>query len=82
MNAALQTVQTLLSTTGLHLSVGKRVLVTELEWQVNTGECWCIIGRNGAGKSTLLRTLAGMRAIEQGNVAIKNKKSSNGPSQT
>ncbi len=74
MNAALQAVQTLLSTTNLHLSVGKRTLVTELQWQVNTGECWCIIGRNGAGKSSLLRTLAGMRAIEQGNVVIKNKK--------
>lgn len=50
----------LLNTTALTLTIGTRTLITELNWQVNAGECWCIIGRNGAGKTTLLRHLAGL----------------------
>lgn len=50
----------LLKTTDLTLTIGTRTLVTDLNWQVNVGECWCIIGRNGAGKTTLLRHLAGL----------------------
>lgn len=50
----------LLRTTGLTLTIGTRTLLTNLHWQVNAGECWCIIGRNGAGKTTLLRHLAGL----------------------
>ncbi|MFZ6658418.1 ABC transporter ATP-binding protein [Undibacterium sp. TJN19] len=57
----------------LHLSVDKRVLINNLNWEIKPGECWCIIGRNGAGKSTLLRTLAGLRAIESGQVHVQGK---------
>ncbi|MCH8622102.1 ABC transporter ATP-binding protein [Undibacterium sp. TS12] len=57
----------------LNLSIGKRVLVEQLNWRVQPGECWCIIGRNGAGKSTLLRTLAGLRPIQSGQVSLRDK---------
>ncbi|MFZ6768961.1 ABC transporter ATP-binding protein [Undibacterium sp. Di26W] len=57
----------------LNLSVGKRVLVRDLNWHIRPGECWCIIGRNGAGKSTLLRTLAGLRPIESGQIYLRDK---------
>ena len=63
----------LLSTQDLVLKVGTRVLAQGLSWQVQRGECWCIIGRNGAGKSTLLRTLAGMRDIQAGKVLLQDK---------
>ena len=63
----------LLSTQDLLLKVGARVLAQDLSWQVQRGECWCIIGRNGAGKSTLLRTLAGMRDIQAGKVLLQDK---------
>ncbi|MFZ6814398.1 ABC transporter ATP-binding protein [Undibacterium sp. Rencai35W] len=64
----------LLRISDLNLSVGKRVLLAALQWQVHPGECWCVIGRNGAGKSTLLRTLAGMRPVESGTIMIRDKK--------
>ncbi|MFZ6648335.1 ABC transporter ATP-binding protein [Undibacterium sp. TJN25] len=57
----------------LDVYVGKRCLVRDLEWQVQPGECWCVIGRNGAGKSTLLRTLAGLRPIDVGQVSMHGK---------
>jgi iron complex transport system ATP-binding protein len=60
----------MIATDKLTLTAGERILVKDLDWTVNTGECWCIIGRNGAGKSTLMRTLAGLRQPEGGSVAI------------
>lgn len=63
-----KTASALLKTQHLRLSAGQRVLTRSLNWQVQAGECWCVIGRNGAGKSTLLKTLAGLRDIEAGQI--------------
>lgn len=64
-----------LRTINLSLSVGARQLVTNLNWQVNAGECWCIIGQNGAGKTTLLRSLSGLLNIPDpaSEVVINNR---------
>lgn len=35
-------------------SYGKRVVVNELSFIVNPGECYCLFGKNGIGKSTTL----------------------------
>jgi iron complex transport system ATP-binding protein len=53
MNAA-----PLLDVRGLSIEVGGRPLVDALDWRVERGQRWCVIGRNAAGKSTLLRALA------------------------
>ena len=50
----------LLSTRALTLAAAGRELVRGLDWQVQAGQRWCVIGRNAAGKSTLLRALAGV----------------------
>ena len=55
----------------LHLRTARRILVDKLDWQVRSGECWCVIGRNGAGKTTLLRTLAGLRQPDGGCIQIE-----------
>lgn len=60
----------MIRTEQLHLRIGDRALLNELDWRVDAGQCWCVIGRNGAGKSTLLRTLAGLRTPDQGTVKI------------
>jgi ATP-binding cassette, subfamily F, member 3 len=42
------------------LTVGyDKALIRELEFQVERGERWAILGANGSGKTTLLRTLTG-----------------------
>ncbi|MBQ9073419.1 MAG: ATP-binding cassette domain-containing protein [Muribaculaceae bacterium] len=33
---------------------GERVILRDLSWRVNKGECWALAGPNGSGKSTLL----------------------------
>jgi iron complex transport system ATP-binding protein len=47
--------------------------VRSLDWTIQAGECWSIIGRNGAGKSTLLRTLAGLRKADGGAVKLDGR---------
>ena len=63
----------MIATSQLQLRIGSRLLADKLDWQVGDGECWSVIGRNGAGKSTLLRTLAGLRPIDGGQVAIQGR---------
>jgi iron complex transport system ATP-binding protein len=60
----------MIQTNDLDLRIGQRVLVEKLNWRVERGQCWCVIGRNGAGKSTLLRTMTGLRAPDGGTVKI------------
>ena len=55
----------LLSTRALTLHAAGRCLVRALDWQVQAGERWCVIGRNASGKSTLLRALAGLGVPER-----------------
>lgn len=62
-----------LQTNKLSLFMGSRPLVTDLNWHVNPGECWCIIGRNGAGKSTLLRSLAGLHSNKTDKILINGQ---------
>ena len=60
----------MITTCNLALQIGTRTLLRGLNWQVDAGQCWSVIGRNGAGKSTLLRALAGLRQPDGGGIAI------------
>jgi iron complex transport system ATP-binding protein len=50
----------LLEARALTLAAAGRDLVRNLDWRIEPGQRWCVIGRNAAGKSTLLRALAGV----------------------
>lgn len=63
----------MMRTKHLQLRMGDRILVDNLDWQVDSGQCWCVIGRNGAGKSTLLRTLAGLRQPDAGHIELQDR---------
>jgi molybdate transport system ATP-binding protein len=46
--------QPVLEMKGVTIRYGERVILKELDWLVQAGEHWAVIGENGAGKSTLL----------------------------
>lgn len=60
----------LIKTAALAVSIGGHRVCDRLDWQVDAGETWAILGRNGAGKSTLLTTLAGLRAQDEGMIRV------------
>jgi iron complex transport system ATP-binding protein len=60
----------LLDVTGLALVIGGRTLIDAVSFAVRAGETWCVLGANGAGKTLLLHTLAGLRPICRGDVAL------------
>ncbi len=60
----------LLSTERLTVNIGGHRVCDGLDWRVEAGETWAILGKNGAGKSTLLSTVAGLREQDAGEVCI------------
>ena len=55
---------------GLRRSFGDRVVLDDLELQVQPGEFVALIGRSGTGKSTLLRAVAGLDTAVEGEIRI------------
>jgi len=51
-------------------------VLNNLNFELNSGDRLCIIGRNGAGKSTLLRLLTGIYKPTHGKIQISGKISS------
>lgn len=49
----------LLAVSGLTLQRGRVTLLDRVDWTVNPGEHWVIMGPNGGGKTSLLRALTG-----------------------
>lgn len=49
---------------------GDRSLLSDLNWTVNKGEHWVVLGRNGAGKTLLLKIIAGYLWPSEGRVQI------------
>ncbi len=41
------------------IQYNNNIILNNINWQVNPGECWQIKGHNGAGKSTLLSLING-----------------------
>jgi iron complex transport system ATP-binding protein len=60
----------LVETRGLRLWAGEQLLVDQLDWCVNAGERWCLIGRNATGKSSLLRALAGLEVAGRSGLVV------------
>jgi energy-coupling factor transport system ATP-binding protein len=66
--------QTLIEVQHVHVSLGKRVVLKDIDFSLHAQERLVIMGPNGAGKSTLLRTLLGLIAPNQGKILFKGKK--------
>lgn len=55
----------------LTLGWGARVLIEDVEFEVQRGEVFAILGGSGCGKSTLLRHLVGLEAPLKGSIKIR-----------
>ncbi|MGY1706991.1 ABC-F family ATP-binding cassette domain-containing protein [Geodermatophilus sp. SYSU D00697] len=60
----------MITTTGLELRAGARILISEASLRVQPGDRIGLVGRNGAGKTTTLTTLAGERLPHAGKVEV------------
>lgn len=60
----------MITTSGLALQFGKRVLFKDVNLKFTPGNCYGIIGANGAGKSTLLKLLAGELEPTKGSIEL------------
>src|SRR5918994_7812833 len=59
-----------ITTTGLELRAGARILISDADLRVQPGDRIGLVGRNGAGKTTTLTTLAGERVPHTGKVDV------------
>jgi iron complex transport system ATP-binding protein len=59
-----------------HLEVrrGKTRILQDINWQVQTGENWVILGANGSGKTTLLSCITGYVTPSAGMIEVLGKK--------
>ncbi|MEC7987392.1 MAG: ABC-F family ATP-binding cassette domain-containing protein [Myxococcota bacterium] len=60
----------MITVTGLSKSYGSQVLFQDANLQLNTNNCYGIVGANGSGKSTLLRILNGRESMDEGEVKL------------
>ena len=68
MSFDLPTTPHFLNVSGLACERDLRLLYSDIDFAVKAGELWHIKGINGAGKTTLLRQVAGLYAIDVGQV--------------
>ena len=52
------------------ISRGSSPLLRQIDWSVNPGERWGIVGVNGAGKSTLLGAITGTVRMDEGRALV------------
>ena len=46
------------------------IIVSDLNFEVKSGDYLCIVGENGSGKSTLVKTLLGLKTPNSGSVVF------------
>ncbi|MCH4247120.1 MAG: ABC transporter ATP-binding protein [Acinetobacter populi] len=63
------------SVKGLVRRFGHKVVINQLNLEVPYGQFVCLLGRSGCGKTTLLRTIAGLEAVDAGEVNAPTQKS-------
>lgn len=63
----------LLRVNKLNQFYGESHTLWDLDLEVETGKCTCLMGRNGVGKTTLLRSVMGLQAVRSGTMLFKGE---------
>ena len=61
---------TVLSTRGVHVELGGRQILMDIDLTVRPGEVVALLGANGSGKSTLVRAALGVVPVSRGEVRL------------
>jgi len=64
----------LLQLRGVFKSFGSVQALTDVDFEVNAGEVMALVGDNGAGKSTLIKCVAGIHAMDEGEMLFQGRK--------
>lgn len=62
--------QSIISLDNVCYQSGKRYLLKHIDWKIEKGEHWLVLGMNGSGKTSLLSIIAGLLSPTSGNVSI------------
>ncbi len=68
--AELKNPKTILSVNGLCIERGGTVILRDVNWGVQLGEHWVILGANGSGKTSLLSALTGYLMPTRGEISV------------
>ena len=58
----------LISCKNVKLAYENTTVISDLNFEVNSGDYLCIVGENGSGKSTLMKALLGLKNVSEGNI--------------
>jgi len=61
----------LLSAKSVSVTIGAKTICNDLQFELQRGQYWGILGGNGVGKTTLLQTLAGLFPQEKGEILVE-----------
>ena len=63
----------LLNATGVSINIGSKLICQELNFELQQGQRWGVLGGNGVGKTTLLKYLAGLLPLASGELQLHGK---------
>ena len=66
----MKTAKPILSVVGLRIERGGTVILRDVNWRVERGEHWVILGANGSGKTSLLSALTGYLMPTAGEISV------------
>jgi len=58
---------------GISKSFGSVQALTDVDFEVRIGEVMALVGDNGAGKSTLIKCIAGIHAMDEGEIVFEGE---------
>ena len=65
--------KTILELKNVNKTMGKRKIVDNISFTVNSGEIFGFLGPSGAGKTTTIKMITGLLTIDSGEIIINGK---------
>ena len=69
----------IISFENISLSYGSRIILDNINFEINEGEIFGMLGPNGVGKSTIFNLITGLIAPEHGQIKLNNVDVTNYP---